>query len=322
MPYAVLIALLLSLPLAAEAPNSGSVPQAAAATYPWSHTAPQETEQQFLLPDRVLHENKCDWRPVITPIAQELVKNCRTAGEAVLALAGGLQQATGVHYSTERRTHLMNALEALEEKKVSCTGQSILLVCALRAVGIPARAVGIATWNHVEGNHTWAEAWFDGAWHMIEYNEKDFNTPWVMESIGMIDPGKPAQHILAAAPQGRYLFLPAFIMDRIFLPAEDVTERYIETAREWYAAADLPADSRRVLVYVDIEHRSDTPRMVQIEDAAGNTVAAAPLPGKQDDIRNAARLTLPREGTYYLHIEGQERHPLPPCDTPVQVLTV
>lgn len=314
---------LLCLPVsAADAPPAAPAPAAACAAgaFPWSADAPQDLVNSAVLPDRVMHEPACDWRPVLTPIARELVKDCHSAGEAVLALASGLHAATGVHYSTERRTPCMNVLEALEEKKVSCTGQSILLVCALRSVGIPARVVGILTWNHIQGNHTWAEAWFDGEWHMIEYNEKAFNTPWVMENIGMIDPKEQAQRILAATPQGRYLFLPSYVMNRAVLPAEDVTERYLSLARRWYEQSGLPADRRRLMV--ELTPRPDAARAVQVEDEEGNVISSALLPTKQDDMRNMARLQLPRTGKFYLHVEGRERSEVPPTESPVQVLTL
>ena len=39
----------------------------------------------------------------------------------------------------------------------TCTGLSIMLVEACRAVGIPARVAGIASWPGRGGNHTWVE---------------------------------------------------------------------------------------------------------------------------------------------------------------------
>ena len=43
----------------------------------------------------------------------------------------------------------------------SCTGLAILLVAALRAVGIPARMAGTPAWhgNDDEGNHSWVEVY-------------------------------------------------------------------------------------------------------------------------------------------------------------------
>lgn len=291
----------------------------AAAEFPWSQGVPEALVQEAVQPDRVAQEEACDWRPVLTPIAEALVKDCGSAREAVLALAGGLPEATGVHYSIERSKPAMNVLEALAERKVSCTGQSILLVCALRSVGIPARMVGVLTWNHIRGNHSWAEAWFEGAWHMIEYAEHDFNTPWVMENIGMLDPQSPQQRIQALTPVGTEVFLPAYAMDERCLPAEDVSARYAELARDWYARAGAVADQQRLMV--DCETRPSEPLPVRVETEDEQLVSQDFLPTEQDDVRRFARLALPRSGRFFLRVGASaERLPLKASPAPVQIL--
>lgn len=305
-PLLSMLLLLCALPLAA-------------AEFPWSQGVPEALVQEAVQPDRVAQEAPCDWRPVLTPMAEALVRDCGSAREAVLALATGLPKVTGVYYSPERRKPAMNVAEALAEKKVSCTGQSILLVCALRSVGIPARMVGLLTWNHVPGNHSWAEAWFEGEWHMIEYAERDFNTPWVMENIGMLDPQNPLQRIQALTPAGDTLFLPAYAMNRQELPAVDVTDRYAALARAWYVRAGVTSHEQRLLV--DCEARPSGPLSVRVETEDGELISEALLPTSQDDVRRMARLLLPREGCFFLRLEGSvERRPLKATPAPVQIL--
>lgn len=270
--------------------------------YPWSGAYPNEVEQAALLPDRVLDETPCNWRPVLQPIFQPLVKNCSTVDEAALTIAANMTKVTGVYYSKERRHPLMNPLESLQEKKVSCTGQSILLVCALRSVGIPARAVGIGSWGHIRGNHTWCEVWCDGEWKMLEFNEKDFNTPWVMEYLGMINPQIPFQRIYAVSPQAQGAFFPAVWNPWSHIAAEDVTERYLKLSREWYEKAGLPAHCQRLLV--DVQPRTDAPRSIILENEPGKEEAKAILPTTRDDMRRTATLNLPRQGQFFLRIEG------------------
>lgn len=292
-----------------------------AAAFPWSGAAPAELVREAVEPDTVAQETPCDWRPVVTPMAEAIVRDCTTAREAVLALAAKLPAVSGVYYSVERRKPSMNALEALDEKKVSCTGQSIFLICALRSVGIPARMVGLLTWNHVLGNHTWAEAWFDGAWHMIEYNEHDFNTPWVMENIGMLDPKEMTQRIQAVSPSGDEPYLTAFVLDKRLLPAVNVSDRYAQLAREWYDRSGTTAAGQRLMV--DCEQRAETALPVRVETEAGACVSADTLPTTKDDVRRFARLTLPRdeETQYYLRIgDAPERLPLLCTPAPVQIL--
>lgn len=292
----------------------------AADEYPWSNSAPEDIVRNALTPDLVLDESASDWRPAVGAIFKPLVKNCRSAREAVLTIAANMTKATGVIYSRERRQPCMNATEALAEKKVSCTGQSILLVCALRSVGIPARAVGLLTWNHIRGNHTWVEAWFDGEWHMIEFNEKDFNTPWVMEYLSMLDPRDPAQHIWAATDEPTGHYFPAVWNRDSRIPAIDVTERYIRLARAW--SEQNGQDPAKQKLMVELLPRPESPTIIQLIDSKGNLIDEAPLPGPSDDIRKLATLQLPRSGTHYLRLKNIPGSTLPvsPTDNAVQIL--
>ena len=287
--------------------------------YPWSNAAPAEIAAASLHPDQVLDEEPCNWRPVLSPIISRMVQHCTSAREATLHIAANLGRTTGVYYTPQRRKHNMNALEALAEKKVSCTGQSILLICALRSVDIPARAVGVLCWNHIRGNHTWAEAWFDGAWHMIEFNEQSFNTPWVMENIGMLDSRIPWQRIKAATPTGKSRwYLPE--QPRVpAIPAEDVTTRYMELARQHYAKSGMSADYQPLLV--DLQPRSSTPPMVELLNDKQEVVSSLRLPALSDDMRYFTRMQLPRTGQYYLRIEGRRNLiPISATAEPVQIV--
>lgn len=291
-----------------------------AGDFPWSKTAPAEIIRESVLPDRVLDEEPCNWRPVITPLISPEAKKCKSAREAVLHIAGNIGKLTGAYYSKERRKHNMNALEALHEKKISCTGQSILLICALRSVDIPARAVGVHTWNHISGNHTWVEAWFDGQWHMIEFNEPDFNTPWVMENIGMLNPDTPEQRIMAATPTGTSLWIP-LDAETPDITAEDVTERYLEQARQWYENKGVPRNTQRLLI--DIQPRNDSAQVAEIIDKEDAVISSGMLPTSRNDMRYLTRLTLPREGEHYLRLRGEtKRMRLHPTDAPVQILNL
>lgn len=264
-------------------------------------TLPPEIARDYVEADAVLDELPCDWREAVGNIFRPAVASCRSAEEATLYIASHMTELTGVYYSTERRKPNMNALEALEEKKVSCTGQSVLLVCALRSVGIPARAVCVFTWNHVRGNHTWVEAWVHGGWKMIEFNEKDFNTPWVMESIGLLNPARPEQRVYAAAPAStKYLLYggnPIYV--------EDVTERYTQLAQEWYAKAKLPPGHKRLMV--DVQPRPKQPLTLILEAEDGKPLATAPSPTVRDDLRQFAAFNLPEKGRYYLRFQGREK---------------
>ena len=283
----------------------------------WEQQVPADIERDYLAADTVLDETPCDWRSAVGAIFQPAVQQCADAREATLYIASHMTQLTGAYYSTERRKANMNALEALAEKKISCTGQSILLVCALRSVGIPARAVFVITWGHIRGNHTWVEAWFDGAWHMIEFNERDFNTPWVMENIGLLNPTLPEQRVYAAAPTAPQIRLR---YGRSTIPAEEVTARYIKLSQEWYDKANLPPQHQRLLV--DVSPRPREAISIYLETSEGRVLSTAPSPTGRSDLRYFTPLNLPRSAaTYYLRLEGSAtRHPVHPTSTPAQIV--
>lgn len=271
---------------------------------------PDEIYKEYVLPYAVLNERRGDWRPILEEKYGAIVRACRTAEEAVWRIVSCMTEDTGVIYSRDRRHPVMSALEALEEKKVSCTGQSILVVCALRSVGIPARAVGIATWNHIRGNHTWVEAWYNGGWHMVEFNEKAENTPWVMENIGLLDPQSRFQQIIAAtwSPRSeRFIFptIPCGFSARAVY-GENVTARYAALARQWYEKNGLSHDVQRLFVEVlspvKNKKRERVRAWVELHAPDGTLADEGFGPGPQDDMREYLRLSLPRLKGYTLRV--------------------
>ncbi len=71
------------------------------------------------------------------------------------------------------------AVYALEHKKGDCTEYAYLVVALARALDIPARAIGGYVYeNNAIANaadyHNWAEAYWDGRWHIIDAQNKNF----------------------------------------------------------------------------------------------------------------------------------------------------
>ena len=67
--------------------------------------------------------------------------------------------------TTDNRT--ASAKTVIKRACGRCGEESTLLVCALRAVGIPARQIYVPRWAHCDDNHAWVEAYVDGAWHYM-----------------------------------------------------------------------------------------------------------------------------------------------------------
>lgn len=299
--------------------------------FAWSENLPDSLFLNDVAPYAILGEARGDWRTPLAALYAPAVANCRTAREAVWRIVSHMSRDTGVAYSRERRRAVMSPLEALSEKKVSCTGQSILVACALRSVGIPARVAGIASWNHIRGNHTWAEAWYEGEWHMIEFNEKAENTPWVMEGIGMLDPRQPSQRIIASSWQpgpGTATFPP---IERQKghepVPGVDVTPRYMQLARAWYENSGLPDGSLRLFIESTggaLQRR--IPLHIVLLGPDGSIADEGDSPGEEDDMRYYLRLTAPCRSGYTLQARGTKNGPVlatasvEPGDAPSQVI--
>lgn len=280
---------------------------------------PEEVRRGALEAELFLNEQPSDWRPQLAALTAPLRRACSGERETALAIAAHLEELTGVRYDMGRRHPCMNPTEALREKKVSCTGYSMLLAAALRSAGIPARLVMVLSWNHQPGNHTWVEAWVEGGWRMLEANSGEFNTPWVLEAIGLLNPANPVQRVYAVALQEGEVALPLPWDPAARIPAEDVTARYMQLAQDWYRRAGLSADCQRL--WVDWQPRAEVAAEVQVCDAEGRVLSSAALPTFRDDVRYMARLTLPRAGESYLCIPAlQLRARLRATETPAQVL--
>lgn len=106
--------------------------------FPWAGKVPWELYENNVLPYAVVNEPRDEWREQFYNLFAPLVSACKTGREAALTIASCIQKTLNVRYSTERRVPHQGVKESLQSGKVSCTGQSILLVCALRSVGIPA----------------------------------------------------------------------------------------------------------------------------------------------------------------------------------------
>lgn len=303
------------VPLISDARIAAEVKLAlkARAEFPWAKATPWEIYANDVLPYAVVNEARDEWRQLFYDKFAPLVKNCKSGTEATLFIARHIQPLIKVKYSTSRRIPHQGVAESLKLGKVSCTGQSILLIAALRSVGIPARMVGLLTWAHVLGNHNWVEAWCDGEWKMIEYNEQDFNTPWVMSSISMLNPHNPQNHIIATtwkpdASNDKFpliweaLYNP--ITKQIYIAPEkltingiNVTPRYIKLASDWVKAQPNYIPGSKIMLRVEAKSfakkNNAIAHPVTLKSSSGKILASGTSPGPQDDMRKFLEFTLP-----------------------------
>ena len=139
-----------------------------------------------------------------------LVKDCKTPGQAALQVNKALFRDYKVVYNTRRLRTDQCSKESIAQGMATCTGLSIMLVEACRAVGVPARLAGIASWPGRGGNHTWVEVWDDG-WHFVgaaEPDDKGLDHAWFVGDAAKAIKGSPRSAIYAVTYRTTGAFFP------------------------------------------------------------------------------------------------------------------
>lgn len=153
----------------------------ARAEFPWVKELPEEVFFNDVLPYASLDETREDWRAEFLKKCRPLVKDCKTTTEATQAINREFFKIIKVHYNTGRKAPNQSPSESVKLGMATCTGLSIILVDACRAVGVPARIAGTALWADKSGNHTWVEIYDGGEWFYTgadEYDAKGLNRGW------------------------------------------------------------------------------------------------------------------------------------------------
>jgi len=133
-------------------------------TSPWRDQVSKELFLNNILPYSSINERRDAWRKSFYERFKPLIEGIDSPGLAAARLNQQVFPLLGVKYSTKRKKADQSPFESMENGLASCTGLSILLIDACRAVGIPARFVGTPLWSDGSGNHSWVEVWDEG-WH-------------------------------------------------------------------------------------------------------------------------------------------------------------
>lgn len=203
--------------------------------YAWTRALPDSVFLNDVLPYAVVDEVRDAWRADFLDRFAPCVEGCRTMREAAEAVNREIARRVGVEYNTLREKTNQSPAESMRQGMASCTGLSVLLVDALRAVGIPARFVGTAAWHDNRGNHSWTEVWCDGEWHFTEYNFVGFDRAWFLADAGQATEGDREHAIYAVSfrPAGDW-FPMVWSEDSREVHAVEVTRRYREVSRKLF----------------------------------------------------------------------------------------
>jgi transglutaminase-like putative cysteine protease len=202
-------------------------------TFPWAKAVPEDVFFNDVLPYASLNERRDDWREDFYTRFSKYVKEAKTQQEALKAVNQHILDEVKVEYSTKRKKADQSPYESMEQGVASCTGLSILLNDAFRAVGIPSRVVGTPAWTTKEGNHNWVEVWTttDKHWHFTEYypDKKGIDHGWLLADAARGNPQSFYHSIYASSwkPTGQHFPL-VWNMKNKKVPAVNVTESYIK----------------------------------------------------------------------------------------------
>lgn len=273
---------------------------------PWRDRVPKEIFFNDLLPYASVNESRDAWRRKLYDLAAPLVADCQTPAEAAQRLNQKLFKLTGVRYSTQRRRADQGPLETMETGMATCTGLSILLVDACRAVGVPARVVATPLWFNKRGNHTWIEIW-DGDWHFTgaaEPDAKGLNRGWFKHDASQALKDVREHAIYASSFAKTGLSFPlVWASDVQYVSAVNVTERYTPKAQ--------PAETNKVRLLVKVLDRPAGQRVTAKVVVTEVTNAAAKLEGtsrdESVDLNDILPFALARDRAYEVRVEQGER---------------
>lgn len=196
---------------------------------PWRDRVPADVYRNAVLPYANVTEERDDWRRMLRDRYQAKARELGDPLKVALWMNENLFADFGVKYHpTKRRAPDQSPTETIRLKFASCTGLSILLVDALRSVGVPARLAGVYLWQDRSGNHTWVEVWDGSGWRYLGAAEPGPpDSTWFSEKAAKADPSQREFAVWAVRfERGRETFPVSWRRDPEDIPAENVTERY------------------------------------------------------------------------------------------------
>lgn len=275
----------------------------ARAAVSWGTRLPDEVFLDAVLPHASVTEPRASMRAEFLERYLPLIKDCETPGEAALKVNAALFKDYEVVYDTRRLRTDQNSRESIAQGMATCTGLSIMLVEACRAVSVPARVAGIASWPGRGGNHTWVEVWDDG-WHFVgaaESDPKGLDHAWFVADAAKAVKDRPQNAIWAVTYRATGTHFPLVWDRKSEINAENVTDRYRRAGP--VAVATVP----RLMVEVRRGGQRVEAQVSALEHSTGSTLLSGLSLGPQADVNQ--HLCRPAEaGASYLvvaRLDGQ-----------------
>lgn len=148
------------------------------AEMPYAANYDEATWAHYVLAPRVSQEPLEPWRSYFHDELAEQVRGCETLQAATVRVKDWVWQRIKFK-QTQRRDQ--GPLTTLRGTYGRCEELMTVEICALRAVGIPARNAFCPWWAHCDNNHAWTEVLMDnGRWYPAGSikEETDFGSTW------------------------------------------------------------------------------------------------------------------------------------------------
>jgi len=201
--------------------------------FSWTKALPDSIFFNEVLPYASLNERRDNWRKDFYNRFYPYVKDANSMEVAIDSVNKNIAAEVGVEYNTKREKPDQSPCESMEQGMASCSGLSILLTDAFRAVGIPSRIAGTASWHDDRGNHSWNEVWVDGQWYFTEYYPSGLNKSWFLNDAGKADKNNPKYAVWASSFEKTGNPFPlVWDMGIKYVPAVNVTDRYVQLYTE------------------------------------------------------------------------------------------
>ena len=226
--------------------------------FPWAKAIPDSIFLNEVLPYVSLNEKRESWRKEFYERFSKYVAKCTNIFEAIDSVNRNIRDEVVVDYNTKREKPDQAPFESMRQHMASCTGLSILLTDAFRAVGIPSRVAGTPNWHDERGNHNWTEVWADGKWYFTEYYfPGQLDNAWFFADAGQAVKNNPDKAIYASSFKPTGISFPLVWDENIrYVYAENVTDRYTDLYQKHYSAIAKDGDhvALRVMAFKDKKH--------------------------------------------------------------------
>jgi hypothetical protein len=271
---------------------------------PWGKEIPEELFFNNVLAYANLDEKRDPWRKEFYELCMPIIKSCKTPTEATQKLNSELFKVLKLKYAPQRRAPNLSPKESIAQGNASCTGLSIVLSDACRAVCIPTRIVGTPNWFDKRGNHTWIEI-YDKGWHFTgacEPDPKGLDRGWFVGDASKAQQDSPEHAIYATSFRKTDIHFPlVWARDIKTVSGENITQRYAKKDSK-------PTNTVLLLVKVFDQNKKRITTNVSISLKGDNNIKfGGKSRGESADLNDFLSFDLSPDKEYLIKTESIEK---------------